>query len=69
MDTVLRALPPAERPKRLYLPFGVDPALASQQRAEGWVTVAGLTPEDDPAGEARRLGCTAWLSEHGIETL
>lgn len=57
MDTVLRAVPLAPPPRRLFLPHGTPAATAARLRAEGWVTVAGLAPADDEAAEARRLRC------------
>jgi len=65
MDTVLRALPAPERALRIFLPFGSDPAAGRRLRAEGWVTLAGLTEVKDPAAEARRLGCGYLLGETG----
>lgn len=32
--------------RRLFLPFGTDPSTGEDLRAQGWITVAGLTPED-----------------------
>jgi ATP phosphoribosyltransferase regulatory subunit len=58
LDSVLRALPHPGNGRSLYLPYGTDAARGAALRAEGWVTVAGLAPESDPAAEARRLGCT-----------
>jgi ATP phosphoribosyltransferase regulatory subunit len=58
LDSVLRALPQPGNGRTLYLPHGTDAARGAALRAEGWVTVAGLAPESDPAAEARRLGCT-----------
>jgi ATP phosphoribosyltransferase regulatory subunit len=57
MDTVLRALPPAEAPKRLFLPAGSGPEDGRALRQAGWVTVAGLDASADPRREARRLDC------------
>lgn len=57
MDTVLRALPAAELPERLYLPAGTADADGERLRAEGWVTVRGLSSCDDDVCEARRIGC------------
>ena len=56
-DTILRAVPAQTRPRRLYLPAGVDAATAKRLRSEGWVTVAGLETVRDPAAEAKRLNC------------
>ena len=61
LDTVLRALPSPERGKRIYLPFGTAPAEGRRLREDGWVTLAGLTAEDDTEAEAKRLGCSHWL--------
>lgn len=61
METVLRALPEAVRPERLFLPFGTGTETARKLRADGWITVAGLDKDTDPALEASRLGCTHLL--------
>ncbi len=66
LDSVLRALPPPDRESRLYLPHGNTGAA---QRGQGWVTVAGLAPEDDPEAEARRQGCTHILKGDSIVEL
>lgn len=58
MDRVLRALPPAVAPRRLYLPFWTPAEEGARLRKEGWVTVAALDADKDPEAEARRLGCT-----------
>jgi ATP phosphoribosyltransferase regulatory subunit len=58
LDTVIRALAPPVRERRLYVPFGVDHPTAVRMRGEGWKTVAGLSPEGDTKAEARRLRCT-----------
>ncbi len=44
--------------KRLFLPLGTDTAKANRLRAEGWITVAALSEDDD----ASRLGCSHILS-------
>ena len=64
LDSVLRALPRPDNGQSLYLPHGVDAARGMALRAEGWITVAGLAPETDPAAEARRLGCTHILRDN-----
>jgi len=63
LDSVLRALPQPDSGRSLYLPYGSDAARGAAHRAEGWVTVAGLTAESDSAAEARRLGCTHILRD------
>lgn len=57
MDAVLRALAPALRARRVYLPFETPPDAARRLRQEGWATVAALEASADPAAEARRLAC------------
>ena len=58
MDTVLRALPPPERGRSLFLPADAGDGEAARLRAEGWRVVAGLEAAVDAADEARRLGCS-----------
>ena len=62
MDTLLRAVPAAKAPGRVYVPHGTGWEPARRLRAEGWVTVAGLAPVDDAAAEAKRLQCGHWLA-------
>lgn len=57
MDTLLRAVPLPPRPKRLFLPKATPWAEGERARADGWITIAGLTAVDDENAEARRLGC------------
>ncbi len=62
MDMVMRAMEPAARANRLYLPAGTPPAARRARQAEGWWTVAGLDTSQPPLAEAKRLGCThAWI--------
>jgi ATP phosphoribosyltransferase regulatory subunit len=63
LDSVLRALPHPDNGRSLYLPHGTEAVRGATLRAEGWVTVAGLTAESDAAAEARRLGCTHILRD------
>lgn len=62
MDMVMRALEPAAKANRLYLPTGTPPAERRARQAEGWWTVAGLDAGLEPMADARRLGCShAWI--------
>ena len=58
LHTLLRAAPLPPTPRRIYLPHGTPRAEGATLRADGWVTVAGLAPEQDVAAEATRLGCS-----------
>ena len=69
MDTVLRALPPAQAPKRLFLPAGSEPEAGRTLRLAGWVTVAGLDRAADPRREARRLDCGYLLLDGQVTEL
>lgn len=66
MDTLLRAVPAPAKPKRLFLPKGTPWAGGERARKDGWVTIAGLTPVDDAAAEAKRLGCDHVLIDGGV---
>ena len=48
--------------RRIFLPREADEDSVRQLRAEGWQTVAALSPEDDGAA----LGCTHWLDGQDI---
>ena len=69
MDTVLRALPPARRPARLFLPAGTETERGRALRAAGWVTVAGLDVAVEPETEARRLACSHLLLDGQVAEL
>ncbi len=62
MDTVLRALPTPEAPRRVYLPAGIGPGTKDELREAGWVTITGLEECADPETEALRLECTHVLA-------
>ncbi len=65
MDTVIRALPAAVVGRKVFLPHGLSSEIGGRLREQGWVTVAGLAPAADAAGEARRLGCSHLVGGDG----
>ncbi|NQU59278.1 MAG: ATP phosphoribosyltransferase regulatory subunit [Rhodospirillales bacterium] len=69
MDTVLRAVPQAGSTKRLYLANQTDSAEARKWRAEGWVTLGGLADGGNAKKEAKRLGCSHYLSDGKAQTV
>lgn len=69
VDSVLRALPAPQPGQRLFLPHGTTPGRGAALRESGWVTLAGLAPEDDPVKEARRLRCTHILRGDSVAEL
>ncbi|NPD68774.1 ATP phosphoribosyltransferase regulatory subunit [Lichenicola cladoniae] len=62
-EALLRAAPARAARPRLLLPWQADADVARRLRAEGFATVASLSPVADDAGEARRLGCTHLLRD------
>ncbi len=66
MDTVLRAVPTMDPKKRLYIPINTDISQARKLRSEGWITVDGLANDADIESDAKRLGCTHYLSDGKI---
>jgi ATP phosphoribosyltransferase regulatory subunit len=60
-DAMLRAVAPAAPRRRVFLPAGHDPARARALRAEGYATVAQLSPSDTPLS----LRCTHILDASG----
>ena len=69
MDTVLRALPAADRAARIFLPEGCDPKTGRSLREQGWPTLSSLEPAVDPVAEARRLGCSHALIDGQIQEI
>ncbi|MCH8237180.1 MAG: ATP phosphoribosyltransferase regulatory subunit, partial [Proteobacteria bacterium] len=69
MDTVIRALPAPERADRVYVPAPTPVAEAAKLRAEGWITVSGLTETDEAKVEAARLGCGHVLADGEVQKL
>jgi len=63
MDTLVRAVGGPQEGKRLFVPHGTPAEAGRRLRAEGYVTVAGLAPCADDAGEAQRLGCLYVLKD------
>ena len=57
LDSLMRAVAPAERQTRVFMPFGSKVADGQGLRAGGFTTVAGLAKVADARAEARRLGC------------
>ncbi|WP_428485744.1 ATP phosphoribosyltransferase regulatory subunit [Rhodopila sp.] len=61
-DAILRVAPPRQARTRVFIPLAADPALVAGLRADGFATVAALSPTvcyaGDDAAEAARLGCS-----------
>jgi ATP phosphoribosyltransferase regulatory subunit len=60
-DPILDAIGGTGERRRLFLPFGTEPARARGLRAEGWATVAALTGGDTPQAQL----CTHVLGPDG----
>ncbi len=58
MDTIHRAIPGPKSKQRVFLPKGTAKDIGRRLRAEGWITLQGLTEVGDLSAEARRLGCS-----------
>lgn len=58
MDTVLRALPEAETPPRLFLPRNTPVSELARWRAEGWIVVQALEDVGSDAQGARLYRCS-----------
>jgi len=68
-DTLMRAVPPRPDERRVFVPAATDPAITARLRGEGWRTVAGLEPVDDPRREAARLNCGYVLEDGAVAAL
>jgi ATP phosphoribosyltransferase regulatory subunit len=56
-DNLLDVIAGAVAAKRVFLPAGTPATVGARLRSSEWITVAGLEPVADAAGEALRLGC------------
>ena len=65
LDSLMRAVPEASLPRRLYLPFGTPPDQARKFRVDGWITIQGLDQAVEPEAEARTLACEHILRGDG----
>ncbi|MEQ8602431.1 MAG: ATP phosphoribosyltransferase regulatory subunit [Marivibrio sp.] len=63
LDSVMRGAPAPKPAARCFLPTASALEVGPRLRAAGWITVAGLDAgsDEDPARQARRLGCTHYL--------
>lgn len=57
-DRILDAVAAPPPLPRVYLPWGAATDAGSRLRAEGWVTVAALGPDEDPHAVARDQRCS-----------
>ncbi|MEH6401757.1 MAG: ATP phosphoribosyltransferase regulatory subunit [Sneathiella sp.] len=70
LDSVMRAVPKVNKQDRLYLPFGTLQEDGKKFREQGWVTIAGLTEEKSQEAEAKRQGCTHFLTaDDGVQVI
>jgi len=57
LDSVLRVVPEAPMPRRVFLAFNTSRGDNDRLREEGWVVIQGLEPIKDALAEARRMNC------------
>ena len=69
MDSILRSIPPAGENKHLYIPIETDLCESSKHRKEGWITITGLESIGNDKTEAKRLGCSHYLSNGKIQKI
>jgi len=69
LDSLMRAVPGVVAENRLFLPFGTAQKMGVQLRAEGWITVAGLSSSGMSEGDAKTLDCTHILMENEIKNI
>ena len=69
MDTLLQALPASPPRSRVYLLPDADPTRVRELRAAGWIALNALDPDREARAEARRLGCSHFLSGKALEEI
>lgn len=68
-DRILDAVAAPPPLPRVYLPWHASAEAGTRLRAEGWVTVAALGPDDDPHAAARDQRCSHILESDSIIAL
>lgn len=66
LDSLMKALPAAEKAVHLFLPFGTKSSDGKELREKGWRTVQGLEAVADPVAEAKRLDCSHILLDERV---
>ena len=69
VDALLRALPRAQRPDRIYMPLGAPDGAADGLRAQGWIVVEALDDSRTEHEEALRLGCSHIYTDGNMRPL
>ncbi|MBT3792875.1 MAG: ATP phosphoribosyltransferase regulatory subunit [Rhodospirillales bacterium] len=69
MDTVLRAVPPMDQPRRVYVPVDETAELRRALQGDGWIVVVGLEAVKDTGAEGLRLGCSHELIDGKPEVI
>jgi len=69
MDSILRAIPASKEIGRLYIPIEMDVYEARKFRKEGWITINGLESIGNTKTEAKRLGCSHFISNGKIQKI
>lgn len=69
VDSISRAVPKANAPEKIYIPFGSDQQDVDALRAQGHICLNGLEATDTPKDEAKRLGCQKIYLNNTIEGL
>lgn len=69
MDSVMRAVPSAQKMSRVFIPAGTEISLVKKLQAEGWRTVRGLEPVLDLVSEARRHNCSHLLENEQVSAI
>jgi ATP phosphoribosyltransferase regulatory subunit len=65
VDTILGALRPRGRGRRVFVPAGTPAQTAARLRDEGWITIMALDAGPDMHAEGGRIGCSHVLTADG----
>ena len=66
LDSVLRARKLPQTIAKVFVPYGSPPQRLLPLHQDGWVTVSGLSSEENATAEAKRLGCSHILSNDTV---
>ena len=63
LDSIVRAVGWPKEVQKVFIPFGTSEKIGADLRDAGWITLSGLSPEEETEDAARQQECTHVLAD------
>ncbi|MBO89153.1 MAG: ATP phosphoribosyltransferase regulatory subunit [Rickettsiales bacterium] len=63
LDSIVRAVGRPKEVQKVFIPFGTTAKTGADLRGAGWITLSGLSPEEETEDAARQQECTHVLAD------